>query len=71
MSVRWGMLGGTGGDVAMVEETAHGLLEAHIYEFGCLGEMSHDSNPLDPKDRRRRRFGAAAEGVEDDVALVG
>ena len=62
---------GARGDVAMVEEAAHGLLKTHVDQLGRLGG-DIDSDPLAAKVVGGYAGGcAAAEGVEDDVALVG
>ena len=59
-----------GGDVAVVKQAAHGLLEPHVDQLdGFRGYV--DADPLAPQlvggDTGR---GAAAEGVENDVSLV-
>ena len=61
---------GSSGNVTVVEQAAHGLLEAHVDQLdGFRGYV--DADPLAAQlvggDACR---GAAAEGVENDVALV-
>ena len=61
---------GAGGDVAVVEQAAHGLLEAHFDQLDGLGGYV-DTDPLAAQIvGGDAGGGAAAEGVEDDVALV-
>ena len=59
-----------GSDVAVVEQAAHGLLEAHVDQLdGLRGYVYTD--PLAAQIvGGDAGGGAAAEGVEDDVALV-
>ena len=61
---------GTGGEVAVVEQAAHGLLEAHVDQLdGFRGYV--DADPLAAQlVGGDAGGGAAAEGVENDVALV-
>ena len=61
---------GAGGDVAVVEQAAHGLLKAHVDQLdGLRGYVYTD--PLAAQIvGGDAGGGAAAEGVEDDVALV-
>ena len=61
---------GAGGDVAVVEQAAHGLLEAHVDQLdGFRGYV--DADPLAAQlVGGDAGGGAAAEGVENDVALV-
>ena len=59
-----------GGDVAVVEQAAHGLLEAHVDQLdGFRGYV--DAYPLAAQlVGGDAGGGAAAEGVENDVALI-
>ena len=59
-----------GGDVAVVEQAAHGLLETHVDQLDGLGG-DVDADPLAAQPvGGDAGGGAAAEGVEDDVALL-
>ena len=59
-----------GGDVAVVEQATHGLLEAHVDQLdGLRGDV--DADPFAAQlVGGDAGGGAAAEGVEDYVALV-